>query len=134
MLAYGQPLHAFNRAKVGQAMTIRRTRKGDKISRLDTERHEANGEMLICNENRPMAYSRLPRSNMATFQISLQNIFSPILKNLELLLQEVMTAGSKSAELCTRGKPLQRILMTATIRLARLLVHKAYRKGFELAT
>jgi hypothetical protein len=80
------------------------------------------------------SYSKLPRSDMATSQIRLQNILPQVLRKIELLLQGVTTEGSESAELCTRGKALQRTLMTATIRLARLLVHKAYMEGFELTT
>jgi hypothetical protein len=81
-----------------------------------------------------VSYSKLSRSDMAISKTRLHNIFSQVLKNIELLLKRVMTEGSESAEPCTRGKALQRTLMTATIHFARLLVHKAYREGFELAT
>ncbi|MDR1907100.1 MAG: phenylalanine--tRNA ligase subunit beta [Puniceicoccales bacterium] len=56
MLAYGQPLHAFDRAKVGQEICIRQAKRGEKITTLDGKTHEVDEEMLlISDENRPLA-------------------------------------------------------------------------------
>jgi phenylalanyl-tRNA synthetase beta chain len=56
MLAYGQPLHAFDRAKIGKEIVIRGARSGEKIATLDGKIYEVNGEMLlICDENHPLA-------------------------------------------------------------------------------
>jgi phenylalanyl-tRNA synthetase beta chain len=56
MLAYGQPLHAFDRAKVGHEIIIRHAKRGEKIATLDGKTHEVDGEiLLICDENCPLA-------------------------------------------------------------------------------
>jgi phenylalanyl-tRNA synthetase beta chain len=56
MLAYGQPLHAFDRAKIGKEIVIRGAKSGEKIATLDGKTHEVDGEMLlICDENYPLA-------------------------------------------------------------------------------
>jgi phenylalanyl-tRNA synthetase beta chain len=56
MLAYGQPLHAFDRAKIGKEIVIRGARSGEKIATLDGKIHEVDEEMLlICDENHPLA-------------------------------------------------------------------------------
>ncbi|MDR2812649.1 MAG: phenylalanine--tRNA ligase subunit beta [Puniceicoccales bacterium] len=56
MLAYGQPLHAFDRAKIGKTIIVRGARRGEKIATLDGKAHEVDEEMLlICDENGPLA-------------------------------------------------------------------------------
>ncbi|MDR1303192.1 MAG: phenylalanine--tRNA ligase subunit beta [Puniceicoccales bacterium] len=56
MMAYGQPLHAFDRAKVGRKITVRGAFAGEKIATLDAKEHELTPAMLvIADENRPLA-------------------------------------------------------------------------------
>ncbi|MDR1590384.1 MAG: phenylalanine--tRNA ligase subunit beta [Puniceicoccales bacterium] len=56
MLAYGQPLHAFDRAKIGKEIIIRGARSGEKIATLDGKIHEVDEKMLlICDESHPLA-------------------------------------------------------------------------------
>ncbi|MDR1303418.1 MAG: phenylalanine--tRNA ligase subunit beta, partial [Puniceicoccales bacterium] len=56
MLTYGQPLHAFDRAKVGKEIIIRGAKSDEKIATLDGKVHEVDGKMLlICDENHPLA-------------------------------------------------------------------------------
>jgi phenylalanyl-tRNA synthetase beta chain len=56
MLAYGQPLHAFDRAKIGNEIVIRGARSGEKIATLDGKTHGVDETMLlVCDENHPLA-------------------------------------------------------------------------------
>jgi phenylalanyl-tRNA synthetase beta chain len=56
MMAYGQPLHAFDRAKVGQKIIVRKAFQGEKIATLDGKEHGLTPTMLlIADENCPLA-------------------------------------------------------------------------------
>ncbi|MDR0417878.1 MAG: phenylalanine--tRNA ligase subunit beta [Puniceicoccales bacterium] len=56
MLAYGQPLHAFDRRKIGHKIIIRQSKSGEKIATLDGKTHEVDGEtLMICDEDHPLA-------------------------------------------------------------------------------
>ncbi|MDR0590805.1 MAG: phenylalanine--tRNA ligase subunit beta [Puniceicoccales bacterium] len=56
MMAYGQPLHAFDRSKVGRKIVVRGAFAGEKIATLDGKEHELTPAMLvIADENRPLA-------------------------------------------------------------------------------
>jgi phenylalanyl-tRNA synthetase beta chain len=56
MMAYGQPLHAFDRSKVGRNITVRVAFSGEKIATLDGKEHElAPAMLLIADELRPLA-------------------------------------------------------------------------------
>ncbi|MDR1435084.1 MAG: phenylalanine--tRNA ligase subunit beta [Puniceicoccales bacterium] len=56
MVTYGQPLHAFDRAKMGQKIIVRRGKNGEKIATLDGKEYEVTPRtLLICDENHPLA-------------------------------------------------------------------------------
>ncbi len=57
LLGLGQPVHAFDLAKLaGNAVVVRPTREGEKIVTLDgTERAVATGTTLICDGEKPVA-------------------------------------------------------------------------------
>ncbi|MDR2200853.1 MAG: phenylalanine--tRNA ligase subunit beta, partial [Puniceicoccales bacterium] len=55
MVTYGQPLHAFDRSKVGRKIMVRGASSGEKIRALDGKEYELNPSMLlICDENHPL--------------------------------------------------------------------------------
>lgn len=48
MLEVGQPLHAFDAAKVGEGkITVRRAKQGEQIQTIDEHRHTLNKDMLV---------------------------------------------------------------------------------------
>jgi phenylalanyl-tRNA synthetase beta chain len=52
----GQPVHAFDLARLGTSVVIRPARKGERITTLDgTERELAAGMLVIADEQRPVA-------------------------------------------------------------------------------
>ncbi|MDX6231036.1 MAG: phenylalanyl-tRNA synthetase beta chain, partial [Frankiales bacterium] len=56
MLDLGQPLHAFDRDELSGAITVRRAVPGERLTTLDgTERVLDTGELLICDEQGPVA-------------------------------------------------------------------------------
>ncbi|MDR1366908.1 MAG: phenylalanine--tRNA ligase subunit beta [Puniceicoccales bacterium] len=56
MVSYGQPLHAFDRRKIGHKIVIRQSKNGEKIATLDGKTHEVDGEtLMICDEDHPLA-------------------------------------------------------------------------------
>lgn len=57
MLEMGQPMHAFDQAKLGgQTITIRRGRKGDTVVTLDDQERKLEADhLLVCDENGPVA-------------------------------------------------------------------------------
>ncbi|AIE83638.1 phenylalanine--tRNA ligase subunit beta [Fimbriimonas ginsengisoli] len=55
MLELGQPLHAFDREKLhGGGIVVRYARPGDRLTTLNGEEHELNGQMMICDAERPV--------------------------------------------------------------------------------
>lgn len=56
LLAYGQPLHAFDREKVGNRIVVRQANEGETLATLDGKTHALTKEaLLICNEEKPIA-------------------------------------------------------------------------------
>ena len=57
MLEMGQPMHAFDQARLrGELITVRRGRKGDKVVTLDDqERQLAGDHLLVCDGEGPVA-------------------------------------------------------------------------------
>lgn len=57
LLEQGQPLHAFDFDKLqGGRIVVREPKVGEKLTTLNGEEHELKpGQMLICDENRPVA-------------------------------------------------------------------------------
>ncbi|MCH2109975.1 MAG: phenylalanine--tRNA ligase subunit beta, partial [Polyangiaceae bacterium] len=57
LLEYGQPLHAFDLAKIqGRKIEVRRARSGEKIATLDGEERElCDDDLLICDAAAPTA-------------------------------------------------------------------------------
>ena len=56
MLAVGQPLHAFDRDRLGSAIRVRFARSGEKLELLDaTEARLAENMLLVCGDDRPAA-------------------------------------------------------------------------------
>ena len=56
LLEYAQPLHAFDLAKLGSEIRVRRARDGEKLLCLDgTERDLAAGMLVIADAERPVA-------------------------------------------------------------------------------
>lgn len=56
MLELGQPLHAFDHAKVGSNIVVRSAKKGEKVTTLNGVEHELqDGQMMICDPMRPVA-------------------------------------------------------------------------------
>lgn len=56
MLELGQPLHAFDHAKVGSNIVVRGAKKGERVTTLNGVEHELqNGQMMICDPEKPVA-------------------------------------------------------------------------------
>ncbi|HAJ53711.1 MAG TPA: hypothetical protein DCL56_03310, partial [Lactobacillus sp.] len=57
MLAYGQPLHAFDYAKLGsQYIEVRRAKNGEPLTTLDGREHELDDrDIVITNGQVPVA-------------------------------------------------------------------------------
>lgn len=55
MLELGQPLHAFDRAKLsGGKLVVRHARDGEKLTTLNGIEHELSGQMMICDGEKPV--------------------------------------------------------------------------------
>lgn len=55
MLELGQPLHAFDRDKLaGQRIVVRHAKPGEKLTTLNGIEHELNGQMMICDGEKPV--------------------------------------------------------------------------------
>jgi phenylalanyl-tRNA synthetase beta chain len=55
MLELGQPLHAFDRDKLrGGRIVVRHAQPGERITTLNGEDHELNGQMMICDGEGPV--------------------------------------------------------------------------------
>jgi phenylalanyl-tRNA synthetase beta chain len=55
MLEIGQPLHAFDRDKLsGGRIVVRNARAGERLTTLNGEEHELDGQMMICDAERPV--------------------------------------------------------------------------------
>lgn len=55
MLEIGQPLHAFDRDKLSEGrIVVRYAKPGEKLTTLNGEEHELNGQMMICDAERPV--------------------------------------------------------------------------------
>ncbi|HLO99985.1 MAG TPA: phenylalanine--tRNA ligase subunit beta [Fimbriimonas sp.] len=55
MLELGQPLHAFDRAKLsGGRLCVRHAAPGEKLTTLNGIEHELEGQMMICDGSRPV--------------------------------------------------------------------------------
>jgi phenylalanyl-tRNA synthetase beta chain len=55
MLELGQPLHAFDQAKLaGHRIVVRHARPGEKLTTLNGEEHELAGQMMICDAEKPV--------------------------------------------------------------------------------
>ncbi len=56
LMELGQPMHAFDLAKLDGGITVRRGRKGEKLTLLDEKVVELNDELLaICDDSGPVA-------------------------------------------------------------------------------
>jgi len=56
MLELGQPLHAFDRAKVGSNIVVRGAKQGEKVTTLNGVEHDLHdGQMMICDAEKPVA-------------------------------------------------------------------------------
>lgn len=55
MLELGQPLHAFDRSKLAEGrLVVRHAKPGDKLTTLNGDEHELDGQMMICDAERPV--------------------------------------------------------------------------------
>jgi len=55
MLELGQPLHAFDREKLAEGrIVVRHAKPGEKLTTLNGEEHELDGQMMICDAERPV--------------------------------------------------------------------------------
>lgn len=55
MLELGQPLHAFDRDKLTeQRIVVRKAKPGEKLTTLNGLEHELNGQMMICDAEKPV--------------------------------------------------------------------------------
>ncbi|OWU65710.1 MAG: phenylalanine--tRNA ligase subunit beta, partial [Armatimonadetes bacterium Cent15-Ar3] len=55
MLELGQPLHAFDRAKLTEGrLVVRHAQPGEKLTTLNGDEHELNGQMMICDAAKPV--------------------------------------------------------------------------------
>ncbi|MGV3618937.1 MAG: phenylalanine--tRNA ligase subunit beta [Fimbriimonas sp.] len=55
MLEQGQPLHAFDRDRLAEGrIVVRHARPGEKLTTLNGEEHELDGQMMICDAARPV--------------------------------------------------------------------------------
>ncbi|MEZ0327369.1 MAG: phenylalanine--tRNA ligase subunit beta [Fimbriimonas sp.] len=55
MLELGQPLHAFDRNKLsGGRIVVRHAKAGEKLTTLNGEEHELEGQMMICDAEKPV--------------------------------------------------------------------------------
>lgn len=56
MLELGQPLHAFDHAKVGSTIVVRSAQRGESVTTLNGLEHELHeGQMMICDAEKPVA-------------------------------------------------------------------------------
>ncbi len=56
LLELGQPMHAFDRGKLGDTIHVRRAKAGERMILLDERDVELDPDMLlICDDNRPLA-------------------------------------------------------------------------------
>lgn len=55
MLELGQPLHAFDTAKLNGTIQVRRARKGETLKLLNEQTVELDGELLIADDKGPLA-------------------------------------------------------------------------------
>lgn len=52
----GQPIHAFDAAKINQKIIVRKSKPGETITTLDEVERKLNGEeLLICDKSKPLA-------------------------------------------------------------------------------
>lgn len=55
MLELGQPLHAFDRAKLTEGrLVVRHAQPGEKLTTLNGDEHELSGQMMICDAAKPV--------------------------------------------------------------------------------
>jgi phenylalanyl-tRNA synthetase beta chain len=55
MLELGQPLHAFDREKLsGDRLEVRHAESGEKLTTLNGDEHELDGQMMICDAQKPV--------------------------------------------------------------------------------
>jgi len=55
MLELGQPLHAFDRDKLAEGrIVVRHAKPGERLTTLNGEEHELDGQMMICDAARPV--------------------------------------------------------------------------------
>ncbi len=55
MLELGQPLHAFDRAKLSEGrLVVRHAKPGETLTTLNGEEHELDGQMMICDAAKPV--------------------------------------------------------------------------------
>ena len=55
MLELGQPLHAFDRAKLTEGrLVVRHAKPGEKLTTLNGDEHELTGQMMICDAAKPV--------------------------------------------------------------------------------
>lgn len=55
MLELGQPLHSFDRDLLSEGrLVVRHARSGEKLRTLNGEDHELNGQMMICDAEKPV--------------------------------------------------------------------------------
>jgi phenylalanyl-tRNA synthetase beta chain len=55
MLELGQPLHAFDRAKLAESrLVVRQAKPGEKLITLNGDEHELDGQMMICDGAKPV--------------------------------------------------------------------------------
>jgi phenylalanyl-tRNA synthetase beta chain len=55
MLELGQPLHAFDRAKLTESrLVVRQAKPGEKLTTLNGDEHELDGQMMICDGAKPV--------------------------------------------------------------------------------
>ncbi|MCP6718983.1 MAG: phenylalanine--tRNA ligase subunit beta [Patescibacteria group bacterium] len=99
MLETGQPLHAFDRAKISkQKITVRRAEKGERIITLDNERYSLDKDILIiADEKGPLAIAGIKGGKKAQIDKKTKTI---VLESANFD-PAVIRSGSKKIDLKT---------------------------------
>ncbi|RKY28971.1 MAG: phenylalanine--tRNA ligase subunit beta [Candidatus Omnitrophota bacterium] len=85
MLKWGEPLHAFDFDKIGNIISVRRARKGERLLCIDNKERELRPEVLvIADENKPLALAGVIGGQDSEVSLTTKNIlieaaiFSPL--------------------------------------------------------
>lgn len=101
LFEYGQPLHAFDAAKLqGNAIRVRRAQKGESITTLDGKPRALNGEVLvIADRKRPVAIAGV----MGGLDSEVTTATTNILLECAVFQPQRVRRGARSLELSTEA-------------------------------